>query len=521
MTKPISGSDPLRGALPDEVDLLELLNSVSRTWKPLFLGALLVTVAYIGWLSIEILISNPSNKVYKAIKLTFVGVDQRTYPNGAAFHLEDIIAPVIIQEVFEKHSLETRGITVEEFRRSLSIEPYAPTYALIVDRYRRLLSNTSLVGPEFESIERRMSAELASATSGAAMLAISLDRFELSSELVSKILSDLPATWAQYSITNKGVLDLDIELASAKSIDRELVNNIDYMVISDLLQEKTQLVEANIELLSEFDGAATLTDPITGVRLADLKQSLKDLQRYVIDDLMSPIRSLGLTRNRDLSLYYYEDKRQRLTEDFQFLQRQADLVKEAFEKYSSETSLATIAPVQDGVAYLGGGAQLSAGALDRVLDMSSEDKAEEYRQMLNQRWLDTNIKAADLQNQIAGVNRLITALKGEGQSETSKALKDEYLTRAERILPKILDRISDFLDITQRIYKQLSKESIGINGKLYEPITNQPYIKTFPIDIVRAVVVWAALLIIMAIIVVPSVMVRHAFKNRRKIVQSR
>ena len=474
-----------------------------------------MSATYIGWLCVGILVNNPNTNVYKAIKLTFVGADKGTYPNGAPFQLGDIIAPVVLQEVFEKNDLLNFGITVEEFRRSLSVEPYAPTYALIVDRYRRLLSNAKLTVPEIQEIERRMSMELNAATRGAVMLTMRLDRFELPSELVSKILSDLPAIWGRYAIANKGVLDLDIELVSAKSINRELINNIDYMVISDLLQEKTGLIEENIILLSQFEGAAALRDPETGMRLADLRQALEDLRRYVIDDLMSPIRSLGLTRNRDLSLYYYEDKRQRLSGDLQLLQSQADLVKQAFDKYSSRASTPNATNFKEGVPYLGGGAQLSAGALDKVLDMSSEGKAEEYRQTLNQRWLDINIQATDVQNQIDEVDRLIKALKGEGQSETSKALRDEYLARAEHTLPKILDSISGYLDVTQRIYRQLSRESVGVSSRLYEPITRQPFTKEFPVDIRRILLIWAALIFIMVIVVMPTVIILHASRGRQ------
>lgn len=514
MASSITGADSARAAQSDEIDLLELFRSVGKTWKFLVVGLLLVSVAYVGWLSVGILLNNPNKNVYKAIKFTFVGVDKGVYPNGAPFQLEDVIAPVVLQEVFERQGLSASGISIQEFRQSLSVEPYAPTYALIVERYKQLLSDTTLTVPEVEAIEQRMSAELAAATSGAAMLIVRLDSYRLPSELIARVLSDLPATWARYSIADKGVLDLDIELSSAKSIDRELINNVDYMVVSDLLQEKTGLVEKNIELLSGFNGAATLRDPNTGMKLADLRQALEDLRRYVIDDLMSPIRSLGLTRNRDLSLYYYEDKKQRLTEDIQLLQRQADLVREAFEKYSLKPSSSSMVQGQDGIAYLGGGAQLSAGALDKVLDMSSEGKAEEYRQALNQKWLDTNIQATGIQNEIDEVNRLIKALRGEGQSETSKALRDEYLARAEDTLPKILDRISDYLDITQRIYRQMSKESIGANGRLFEPITNRPFTKEFPIDFKQSILVWVALLFTTTLIVVPIVMTRQALKNR-------
>ena len=501
-----------------EIDLLELFRLVSRTWKHVFVGFILVSAFYTGWLCLKFLVDNPNTSVHKAIKLTFVGADRGVYPNGAAFQLEDILAPVILQSVFESHNLSTLDISVEEFRRSLNIAPYAPTYALIVDKYKRLLNNVDLTVPELEAIEGRMASELAAATSGAVLLTMNLDDINLPADRVAKILADLPATWAQYSIVNKGVLDLDVQLASAKSIDRELINSVDYMVISDLLQEKTGLVQTNIELLSNFSGAATLQDPITGIRLADLKQSLGDLRRYVIDDLMSPIRSLGLTRNRELSLYYYEDKKQRLMEDVQLLQRKAALVKEAFEKYSSlNTSVAVASPQKDGVAYLGGGAQLSANALDKVLEMSSDGKAEEYRQMLNQQWLSLNMRATEVQNQIDEVDRLIGALNGEGQSETSRALRNEYLARAEQTLPKILDKISDYLESTQRIYKQLSRETVGVNGKLYEPITSQPFIKGFPIDVKRSLIVWIVLIVLMMIIVIPAVMIRNAMETKRMI----
>jgi hypothetical protein len=361
-----------------------------------------------------------------------------------------------------------------------------------------------------------MSTELSRATRGTALLSINLKNNPIPGTVLNKILSDIPAAWAERSINNKGVLDLNLNLATSNSINKGLVGNVEYVVISDLLKQKLNLVQENIRQLSSIENAATIRDPLTGARLVDLKQYIADLQEYVIDEIMSPVRSLGLTRNLELTLYYYQDRKASLQHKLALFKSEAALVKEAYDDYRprrayNETETQPFNTTNAGFNY-----PLSADAIEKVISLSSEGKSEAYRQGLNRNWLEVKMKAAKIENKILEIDHVIKAIQESGASESLSSVRQTYLTRVEQELPGILDKLGNYLDATQRIYKQLSSEHIGANSYLYRSISNAPYIEGNSTGVIkRKILILAALLVLTTIVVIPLLMIRNSLRNRK------
>jgi hypothetical protein len=368
-----------------------------------------------------------------------------------------------------------------------------------------------------------MQAEIRQATSGAAMVSLrideQLDGVKLPEHVPQVILTGVLRAWAESAIQDRGVLDLDIQLSTAKSLDDKLFEQVDYMVMADLLDEKIQQIYDNINKLLEIEGAATTSDLQTGLRLADLKAALDDLDRYVVDELMSPIRSLGLTRNLALSVYYYEDKLRVEKEKLALFEDQANLVKQAYDSYfvgNGNGASVSRDALSQGNYYpqQGAGTLLDGDALQRMIDMAAEQKTEEYRQKLNQEWLNLNMQAANVKSKIREIEILIGSLKATDVSEDEMGLRKSYLSRAEEVLPKIVAQLRDYFDVTARIYKQLSLESVGGTQKLYAPISHKVLVDKAGVDIKRTVLIWAALVFLTLMVVVPLVMIRNAMRKR-------
>jgi hypothetical protein len=55
----------------------------------------------------------------------FDGADDNQYPNGTRFNINDLIAPVILREVYDKNSLQ-QLITHKAFVSAFSVDPYTP-----------------------------------------------------------------------------------------------------------------------------------------------------------------------------------------------------------------------------------------------------------------------------------------------------------------------------------------------------------------------------------------------------------
>ena len=500
----------------DEIDLIELFSALWRTRYIALAAVCLVTVLYFAFTLAHSILRAGDVTYGSIIKLTFTGVRQAQYPNGSVFSYQDLIAPNIVAAMHEKHNLDNMDVSLDEFRSMLLVEPYSPQYPLIVEKYEKQLSQKGLSIEKIEALQEKLRLELDQAMYGSALISMRTPAGIFSPDQVKSILTDIPAYWAEAAIVDKGVLQLDIKLASAKSLDDELLHQIDYMVLGDILNDKVAQIENNINTLAEIDGAATITDPVTGLRLADLTEALTDSRKYVIDELMSPIRSLGLTRNKELSIYYYADKKKSYNRDLALYEHQSQLVREAITVYQSSTTAAPTdltsgqAPSINGA---GSAAQMTADAIDKISAMAGQVKAEEYKQALNEQWLTLKMQAAETRAKIRETDDFIAALKGTGQTSLEVGFKEEYLARAETMLPLIIERLRSYFDITQRIHKQLNAETNGATGLIYQPASSELFVNKQRLSS-RMFIIWAVLVLLTLFIVVPVTMLRNAMRAR-------
>lgn len=498
----------------DEIDLLDLVKAFLATWKVWLISLILVTGLYGAFLAAKILLVSDEVTYSKPIRLTFPNAHKFEFPSGAPFSFGDIVAPAVVQLAHERNNLDEYDMSVADLQGSLSAAPYAPTYPLILERYNRLMSDKRLTVEQLEVLRARLDGELDQATRGTVIISMRLDKHYLPTSVASKVLSDIPAIWAERAIKDKGVLDLNIELASSKSLNAELIQKVEYMIVSDLLAEKLKLLNDNIKKLLEFDGVLTVADPETGMRLTDLQNAISDHSRYVIDELMSPIRYLGLSRDSQLSIFYYEDRLKKLKMELALLNNQASLAKDAYDNYRRSEQVASRGADASAPMVV---SQLAGDTLDKILQMSGESEREAYKQGLNEQWLEFNLKAARVKSSINDVELILGSLQESSKNLDAQGLEthQRYLDRVNDSLPAILSQMDQYFKVTERIYNQLNIEAVGVRDRLYTPIINGVIADKGSLELKKTILVWFALLFLTSAVIVPTAMIRSAMKKRR------
>lgn len=500
----------------DEIDLLALVKSVFSTWRFVLVALLLVSLLFGTYKAIKIAFLPGEVTYSKPIRLTFKGADKLEFPSGAKFAYGDIIAPAVAALAHQRNNLSAYGISVEQLQQSLRAEPYAPTYDLIMLKYQKKMADKKLTIEQLAELESNMWSDIKQATSGTVLISMQFEKLTLPEDVASKLLSDIAAIWAEKTIHDKGVLNINIPISTAKTLDPQLIGRVEYIIVSDLLKEKLELLRVNIKLLTEFQGAATIKDPVTGMGLVDLSTAVEDFSKYIVDDALSPIRQLGLAKNNRLSVFYYEDKLKKLEMELVLFENQAVLAKDAYDSY-----------VQAGPQGSGlkSGAtqqvspQVDSDFLDKLVAMSGDSEREKYRQKLNQQWLTLTLKASQVKNQIAEVNQILASLKKaeSANSGVKNGLELEYQNRVKADLPLILTKLTSFFDVTDRIYTQMSVESVGLNDQLYHQIINGIMIDKVGLEIKQTVLTWFALMFLTMVIVAPSIMIRRALREKTEI----
>lgn len=500
----------------DEIDLLELIKAVLRTWKIWLIAAFLVTIIYSGFQIAAYLQASKVVPYTKVIALTFKGAERGQYPSGASYRLQDIISPAVLQTIYRQQGLDQLGLSEAEFQKRVTIEPYTPFYREIIAKYEALLLDKNLSAERIQAIQDSKSRELNQALSNNAIITLDVAGLDLEQGSVESTLQAIPEEWARQAIVDKGVLKTDIQLISAETLNDTLFQGVDYVVLSDLFADKIKGLQDNIDKVKSLEGSATIKDPETGWSLSDLEHNLHDLEVYTIDELMSPIRSLGLSRNPKLAAFYYEEKRKVLEEQLAVLEDEGKLIKSAYDAYSPNKPMETVVDGRQQAAIAGYPLvpQVGGEVLDKLLQVAGEDNVEKYRQVLNDRWLNTNMEMAETKGQLRSIERLIAAVKGHASDSLTEELRDEYLRRAEKKLPMIIAQLRDYYNINWRIYEQISRDRVGSVGYLYKDAHQGVLRGSTGISIKRIVLIYVALMAAMTFVVVPVVMIRNAMRDR-------
>ncbi len=497
-----------------DIDLMAVFKSILGVWKTWVLAILITSVVFCAIKSAQILFLVNEATYSKPIRLTFPNAHKLMFPSGAKFSYGDIVAPAIAQLAFERNNLKDYGLTVAELQGGLSVAPYAPTYPFIIKKYEKLLADKKLGAEQISELQKRMEEEIQQATSGEALISLRLDKKELPKEVAERLLADIPQIWADRTLHQKGVLNVNIQLSSVGSLNANLLKDADETILSDILASKLTLLRQNVIAISALEGTQSVVDTKSSMKLSDLRNAIEDYSNYVLGSNFAPIRILGLSNNPKAAIYYYEDKINRLKMKLSILQREAGAIQEVHGSYLPSEK----GQVQGNADNRNGGVtsspQFNADMLDKLINMSGDTVREKYRQSLNDKWIAYSQQIAALEAEISDSQTTLSLLQKASTVGKQSSTDEQYLAKVKANLPQIVAQLEAFFAISERIYNQLSIESVGFKDQLYVPVTNTILVKKVLIDIKATILAWMALMVLVTVIIVPFCMVRNSMKDR-------
>ena len=446
----------------DEIDLGELIKKIWATRVTVFLAVFVVAALYIGFTAFNFAGKAGFVRYSQVFHLTFDGSNKGEFPNGTPFLVSDIVSPAVLNTVFKKHNLQQQGISLERFRRSISIEPYSPEALFIKQRFESQLNN-KLTAAESTELQSKMKMALENAQSGAVRIFMTFEEDALHAALAQQVLLDIGQVWAENAINNDGVLKLDIPVYTAKIFDEERFENLDYLIGIELLLENIELIEKNIVALKETPASANVTDPQTGYSLEDLSKTIRDVKEYDLRQLMDPVKELGLTRNQEVVELYYSRQLNEMNLEKSFWVQRAELAARVMQGYNSGGNRNR----NSNSNSMGVTPQLGDAFLDRLVELSKESGEQAYRQELTQQILEYQNKALTIEQRIEEIKLVLAALQSPDSG--SSELRAIYLQQVQEALPTVLSKLRNYTDVVNRIHEQLSQDAVGSSGAIVMP----------------------------------------------------
>lgn len=479
-----SPNSAVRDPASDEIDLRELFAAIWETRVPVVLTVLGFSVLF--WI-VAIVSGAQQQAVYSweaRIQFTFDGVEDGRYPNGTEFSVNDLLSPVVIRTVFDRNGLSDFGLTLAEFSSGLAIATESPTRAFIVARYQSLLERPDLVRGEIQELEQEFSAALQRASRGQALLTLTLheDLFPsdsvVSDELAGKVLMDIPRIWVESLREEGGPFSERITLYGPEVLDPLFVQS-DALLHVDILEEQFRRLWENIDQLDSLPNSGLVRDPETGLRLRDIRAWLSALHRENFKNLRH--HSLVYAARSADSIDEVQRRMNEMRQERDLLERRADLSYEAMSVYSGDWN---------GMGELQDDAPEDAGPFSRRRDVyyPSEHLLEQlmrirpggedaqFRQELVQQGLSYRLEAAELDMQIAELERLVGSTTNRTRLSASamqEELKDDLSGIESRLvgLFETVDRIAteiaaERLDGLQSIVQVISPSTASVSAQI-------------------------------------------------------
>jgi len=253
----------------DEIDLAELFNHL---WKKRLVVALITLICGLigGGVFLTKWLASPSAATSSIeVRFNFPSIQNGTYPNGQAFSLNDIVAPTILNKVYDNQQVEQLGISRSTFINAIQITPFAVNRAFIDAKFKTPLSNSKLAPAEIDELNTNYAKALTIASLRFAKITLNIaSNTAIPNNTLHTILIAIPETWAKESIENYGVLD--IAIARPGQLDQSLIDDYEYIIAAQYLNDHLRYITASAETLKADDIGRLQKDSQTGSNIAEI-----------------------------------------------------------------------------------------------------------------------------------------------------------------------------------------------------------------------------------------------------------
>lgn len=477
----------------DEIDLGELVLRVWAARGRVIASLFIVFALYASYVIVSYLGSHKTVRYSNVYDLNFEGLSKGEFPNGSAFQMSDITSNAVLNRVYEQNNLQKYDLQLDEFRRAVSITPYAPNAEFIRAKYRERLAAKGLSAADAANLETEMARELDAARSSSILISLTLpEQQALPNNIAEKVLLDISSVWADRAINEIGVLKPAISVYSDRIFNNVRFENLDYLLGINLVLESIDLVRKNIADLQKQPNANTLVDDVSGFTLADLDKAIRDIAEYDIRQIIDPIDELGITRNEDVVRLHYTRMLSELERDKAMWLERSESIRTVLKSYSEN------ARGENEVS--GSGAQnnmvpqLGDAFLDRLLEVSRQGSDLEFRQKLTLEMLELENKAIDVEQRIQTIRRTLTTLNNE--KERTGEFRTAYIKTVEEQLPVVLEQLREYTRTMNRIYEKQGRQVAGNMSELISPAGGTYQVASTRIVTMKDIKILAVLLVL-------------------------
>lgn len=443
----------------DGIDILRLLKEHGRAT----IIAALAVAAVVGLVAVTyFFFLQPVRRVSSLeFRPTFEGVARNQYPNGLPFQESDIVRGSVIDAVYDANSLADY-CDREVFRSGFFVEERSDESSFLDAEYQARLAAPTLTAVERQSIQAEYTSKREALPVQFRLVFVTPKACEgIPGLVVSKIMSDVLATWANQSETKRGVLNHQVEMLTPSIMDVGLSDEGSRLLRADLIRTALERVVRNVQVVNSLPGAHLVRLGSERTTFGEIGNRLVDLMRSRLEPL---VVSAGRSMVREASGWVAETLASAEREQ-QLAEKRAGAYLSALREYSGISEPVPSGRANEPLGNQGSDVmtvspQVDVAFIERMIQMSEVNAV--FRQELTESMVEANIAAATAGQRASYYRQLLQSMRSPtGASLVSPAEVD---ARLNGIVAEAKALITSF----NQLYDEFSRVSLRSGAEMYQ-----------------------------------------------------
>lgn len=437
----------------DEIDLRDIVLPLWQAkWRILLWGvlfALVIGVYQLGGIALD-----KSDKAQMQVHFNFTGASSGIYPNKTQFSPLELVSDPVLSEVYSRHFDD---VTYAEFTQALTLTPSFVGAGELEQVITNLAAqDKGLSVTEFNDAVSAYSKGLTSQSKTNATMTLNLALVNGNLSKASAILTDIVDTWATQAISVRGVLNLNKSAIMSQIItatDDELLIKV------NILSDSHQLLVDTVHTYNSDPQLRSISDPSSGLTLADLSHLLSNEGKYKIAILKELIIKSGIGMDNAV---WYEGFREarlgKLERERDSLERMVTVYDDALAQFNQQQDLqAQSNSMQTQSSTQIYSPQYSNDLVNSLLQLGSKMADPEYRKHL----LEEKIKLSSKLQLVITEIEFYQSANASTQNTLDTDKIDQLINSSSTKMASINDALSGITKVANERY-------LADNGQLYD-----------------------------------------------------
>ena len=375
----------------DEIDLKDIFIPLWKAkYRILLFGLICLSLTPVY--SLGGVVVDKSNYASIQVHFNFQGVENGTFPNGEKFSPQELISGSVLSEVYR--NIDSPSFDYADLVRAINVQPDFNGADELESVVTGLLSKEKgLTNQEYSDAVSEYTNEIIAQSKKNVILTIDQDLLGGDLKKSSDLLHSIPKIWATHAIEDRGVLSMFTPTIS--TLDNR-INSGELLIQVNVLSDSHGLLSESVTGLSGSLDNQSITDPESGMAIADLRYKLDLENTYRISILKELVVKNGIgVQNESWYKGFREARLGKLERERSSLERMVDVYEQALiefnqQQYSSSEGSKSQGGSSSGTTVYS--PQYGEDVINRLMELGSKMSDPEYRKSLLQEKIDLSTK---------------------------------------------------------------------------------------------------------------------------------